>query len=32
MRFALLVRDRVHLARVMRNLRRLAEVSRITRL
>ncbi len=31
MRFALLVRDRVHLARVMRNLRRLAEVSRITR-
>ncbi len=31
MRFALLVRDRVHLARVMRNLRRLAEVSRIAR-
>ena len=32
MRFAMLVRDRVHLARVMRNLRRLSEVSRITRL
>jgi len=32
MRFAMIVRDRVHLARVMRNLRRLAEVSRITRL
>jgi len=31
MRFALEVRDRVHLAQVMRNLRHLSEVSRITR-
>ncbi len=31
LRFALLVRDRVHLAQVMRNLRRLSEVARITR-
>jgi GTP pyrophosphokinase len=31
MRFAIQVRDRVHLAQVIRNLRRLAEVSRITR-
>jgi len=32
MRFILQVRDRVHLAQVMRNLRRLTEVSRITRI
>ncbi len=31
LRFAIQVRDRVHLAQVMRNLRRLAEVSRISR-
>jgi GTP pyrophosphokinase len=31
LRFAILVRDRVHLAQVMRNLRRLSEVARITR-
>jgi len=30
-RFILMVRDRVHLARVLRNLRRLPEVSRISR-
>jgi GTP pyrophosphokinase len=29
--FALLVRDRVHLAQIMRNVRRLSEVARITR-
>ncbi len=32
LRFAILVRDRVHLAQVMRNLRRLSEVARITRI
>ncbi len=32
MRFSILVRDRVHLARVLRNLRRLSEVSRIARI
>jgi RelA/SpoT family (p)ppGpp synthetase len=31
LRFVLMVRDRVHLARVLRNLRRLPEVSRISR-
>ncbi|MCO5108402.1 MAG: bifunctional (p)ppGpp synthetase/guanosine-3',5'-bis(diphosphate) 3'-pyrophosphohydrolase [Burkholderiaceae bacterium] len=31
LRFAILVRDRVHLAQVMRNLRRLSEVARISR-
>jgi GTP pyrophosphokinase len=31
LRFILMVRDRVHLARVLRNLRRLPEVSRISR-
>jgi GTP pyrophosphokinase len=31
LRFAIQVRDRVHLAQVMRNLRRLSEVARITR-
>ncbi|MFM7567804.1 MAG: ACT domain-containing protein, partial [Betaproteobacteria bacterium] len=31
LRFTLIVRDRVHLARVLRNLRRLPEVSRISR-
>ncbi len=31
LRFALQVRDRVHLAQVIRNLRRLAEVTRISR-
>ncbi|NLD68840.1 MAG: RelA/SpoT family protein [Limnobacter sp.] len=31
MRFALQVRDRVHLAQVMRNVRRLSEVAKITR-
>ncbi|MGD9946236.1 MAG: bifunctional (p)ppGpp synthetase/guanosine-3',5'-bis(diphosphate) 3'-pyrophosphohydrolase [Burkholderiaceae bacterium] len=31
MRFAILIRDRVHLARVIRNLRRLPEVQRIVR-
>jgi GTP pyrophosphokinase len=31
LRFALLVRDRIHLAQVMRNLRKLSEISRIVR-
>jgi guanosine-3',5'-bis(diphosphate) 3'-pyrophosphohydrolase len=31
LRFALLVRDRIHLAQVMRNLRKLPEISRIIR-
>jgi len=31
LRFAMLVRDRVHLAQVIRNLRRLSEVAKITR-
>ncbi len=31
LRFVLQVRDRVHLARVMRNLRRLSEISKLTR-
>ena len=31
LRFVLQVRDRIHLARVMRNLRRLPEVTRLMR-
>ena len=31
LRFAMMVRDRVHLAQVIRNLRRLPEVAKITR-